>query len=338
LDARPDLADARQRRKVFCSGIRFPFLFFRVRVMDQKRALRATLIGVVAILLWALLALLTVSARGLPPFELLTLSFAVAALAGLGALALQGRQALGQMRQPWQPWLTAFAGIFGYHALYFYALSAAPAAEASLIAYLWPLLIVLLSALLPGSRLMLRHVAGALLGFAGTGLVILARPEQAGATALGATGATAGYLAAFACALTWSGYSVLNRRFATTPPAMMVGVCGGVALAGALCHLAFEVTVLPDLRQWAALIALGIGPTGLAFLAWDHATKQGQLALLGVLAYLAPLLSTAALVLTGLAPASWFLFAAAALTIAGALIATGRLRGQASSTEKPGPA
>lgn len=305
-------------------------------MMDQKRAFRATLAGVVAILLWALLALLTVGARGLPPFELLTLSFAVAALSGLAALAVEGRRALAQMRQPWQPWLTAFAGIFGYHALYFYALSAAPAAQASLIAYLWPLLIVLFSALLPGARLMACHVAGALLGFAGTGIVIFARQGEMGEAAMGA--ATAGYLAAFACALTWSGYSVLNRRFTATPPAMMVGVCAAVAVAGGLCHLVFEVTVVPDMRQWGVLIALGIGPTGLAFLAWDHATKAGHLALLGVLAYLAPLLSTAALVLTGLAPASWVLFAAAGLTIAGALVATGRLRSRARAPATDSPA
>jgi drug/metabolite transporter (DMT)-like permease len=108
-------------------------------------------------------------------------------------------------------------------------------------------------------------------------------------------------------------------------------------MAGALCHFAFEVTAAPDARQWAALVALGIGPTGLAFLAWDHATKHGQLALLGVLAYLAPMLSTAALVLAGLAPASWLLFAAAGLTIAGALIATGRLRPATPRLAPPHP-
>ena len=105
--------------------------------------LRATIIGCTAILLWAALALLTVQAAGIPPFELLALSFGVAALGGTTLLAIRGPAALAQLRQPLAPWLTAFIGIFFYHALYFFALSAAPAAGASLIAYLWPLLIVL---------------------------------------------------------------------------------------------------------------------------------------------------------------------------------------------------
>jgi drug/metabolite transporter (DMT)-like permease len=280
---------------------------------------RATLIGLVAILLWAALALLTVQARGIPPFELLAASFGVAFIGGVVVLGLRGRAALAQMRQPWSPWLTAFCGIFLYHALYFYALGAAPPAQASLIAYLWPLLIVLLSALVPGSGgLRTRHVSGALLGLAGTALIL----SQRGGAAGGA-GSALGYAAAFGCALVWSGYSVRNRRFASTPSGMIVGVCGAVAVAGLTCHLVFEATVVPDLLQGLAFLILGLGPTGLAFLAWDHATKHGHLALLGALSYLAPLISTLLLVATRQVPATAPLLLAAVLVIGGALIATG---------------
>ena len=288
---------------------------------------RATAIGIVAILLWAGLALATVGARGLPPFELLALSFAVACLAGLGLLACRGRAGLAELLQPPAPWLTAFCGIFLYHALYFFALSAAPAAEASLIAYLWPLLIVLFAALLPGERLRLRHLLGALLGLGGTALILI------GGSPTGASRAgLAGYLAAFACALVWSGYSVLNRRFEGVPSGMIIGVCGAVALAGAACHVAFENTARPDAGQWLAVVVLGLGPTGSAFLAWDHATKHGRLALLGALSYLAPLLSTGLLILAGQASASGTLLVAALLVIGGAATATG-LFGRRSAVE-----
>jgi drug/metabolite transporter (DMT)-like permease len=137
-----------------------------------------------------------------------------------------------------------------------------------------------------------------------------------------------GYLAAFGCAFTWSGYSVLNRRFAKTPSEMIIGVCGAIFIAGGLCHLALahlgiEPTVLPNLWQWLAIIGLGLGPTGLAFLAWDHATKHGRLSLLGSLSYLSPLLSTLLLILCGRAEASWQILLAAALIIIGAVVATG---------------
>jgi drug/metabolite transporter (DMT)-like permease len=280
---------------------------------------RATAIGVLAILLWASLALLTVHARGIPSFELLALSFGVAFLSGLAALAARG--GLAQLRQPAAPWLTAFLGIFLYHAAYFFALAAAPAAQASLIAYLWPLLIVILSALASGQALRLPHLLGAALGLLGTAALLLGR----GLAPLSPSAAP-GYAAAFACAFIWAVYSVANRRFGATPSGMLVGVCGAVAAAGAVCHVALEPLVVPELQQWLAIIALGLGPTGLAFAAWDHATKHGNLPLLGALSYLAPLISTLLLIATGNAAATWPVLAGVVLIAGGAAVATLRPR------------
>lgn len=287
------------------------------RYSGRARQLRATAIGVVAILLWASLAILTVNSRGIPSFELLALTFGIAFLAGLTTLALRGPQGLAELRQPVVPWLAAFAGIFLYHALYFYALSNAPPAQASLIAYLWPLLIVVLSVLSTGERLRAQYLIGAVMGLAGTAIFLL--EKQDGATGIGSA---AGYAAAFGCALVWSIYSVLNRRFRNTPSGMLVGVCGAVCVAGAVCHLLLEKTVWPHGGQWLAIAALGVGPTGLAFLAWDHATKHGSLPLLGTSAYLAPLISTLLLIILGKTEATWAILAAAGLIIGGAVIAS----------------
>lgn len=280
---------------------------------------RATVLGVLAILLWASLALLTVSASGIPSFELLALTFGIAFVAGLIVLAGRGREGLAELRQPAAPWLTAFAGIFLYHALYFYALSKAPPAQASLIAYLWPLLIVVLSAASSGQPLHLRYLFGAALGFSGSAIFLLQRNEEA-VTTDGLTG----YIAAFACALVWAGYSVLNRHFKATPNGMLVGVCGAVSIAGALCHTQFETTVWPNAYQWVAITVLGIGPTGIAFLAWDYATKHGNLSLLGALSYLAPLISTLLLIGTGKTHITGGIGLGAGLIIGGALIVSSR--------------
>ncbi len=276
---------------------------------------RATAAGVLSILLWSALALLTTATRNVPPFELLGLSFAVACACGMAVLGLGGRTALARLRAPWPAWLLGFCGLFFYHALYFTALKQAPPAEASLIAYLWPLLIVLFSAARPGERIRPLHLLGAVLGLSGTALLVLRDHGGTGhASALG-------YLAALGCALVWSGYSVLNRRFADTPSEAIAGVCGAVAVAGMLCHFLLERTVVPDARQWAAIVALGVGPVGLAFFAWDFATKHGRLALLGTLSYLAPLLSTLLLIATGAARAGVSVLAAAVLIILGAAVA-----------------
>ncbi|MBB4066365.1 aromatic amino acid exporter YddG [Gellertiella hungarica] len=279
---------------------------------------RATLIGIVAILLWALLALFTATAGAIPPFELMALTFGVAFLGGMVVLAVRGADGLSELRQAPAPWLVAFLGLFGYHALYFYALQNAPVGEASIICYLWPLFIVLFAALLPGEGLKARHLGGALLGFAGTALIIFSKNGDAAPA-----GSVTGYAAAFGCALVWSSYSVVNRRFGQVPSGMLVGVCGAVALAGLASHLLFEDSVMPTATQWTAILALGLGPVGLAFLAWDHATKHGNITLLGTLSYLSPLVSTALLVLTGKAPASLTLGLAALLVIGGAVLATG---------------
>jgi len=278
---------------------------------------RATGVGLASILLWAALAVLTVLARGLPPFELLTLAFLVAALAGGALLAVRGRVALAHLSQPWAAWLTAFGGIFFYHALYFIALTSAPAAQANLINYLWPLLIVLLAAA-TGSGLQARHVIGALFGLAGTALILLG-PSQATPD----RSHLSGYCAALGCAVVWASYSVFNRRFRQVPSAMLVGVCAAVALAGGLCHLALESTVWPGPGQALAILMIGLGPTGLAFLAWDHATKHGNLPLLGTLSYLTPLASTLLLIAAGEAAAPGRLMISALLVISGAVLAAG---------------
>ena len=284
-------------------------------------AKRATLIGVIAVFLWACLALLTTLTAGIPAFQLLASSFAVAFLASVCLLGLRGAAGFSSWRQSWSVWATGFAGIFVYHALYFFALKAAPAADASLIAYLWPLLIVLLSSVATGESLRRRQLLGALLGLAGTAFIMQLRARSDGASM-----PVIGYAAAFACAWVWAVYSIVNRRFSHVPSSIIGGICGLVAVAGWLCHLAFETTVRPDMGQWAAIIALGLGPAGLAFFAWDHATKHGNLATLGALSYLAPLFSTLLLIAVGQSDAKPILMIPAVLIITGAVIATSRSR------------
>ncbi|MCB1954087.1 MAG: EamA family transporter [Rhodocyclaceae bacterium] len=286
-------------------------------IPDPSRRLRATLVGGIAILLWSLLALFTTGAREIPPFQLLAMSFGVAFVLSGGVLALRGRAALRRMRQPLGVWLLGVGGLFGYHCFYFVALRHAPAVDASLIAYLWPLLVVLFSSLLPGERLRWFHVAGGAMGLAGAVVLI----TQGGAVALESR-YLVGYLAALACALTWSGYSVLNRRFGQVPTDVVGGFCGVVAALGLLCHLLLEPTVVPSTGQLLAIVGLGIGPVGAAFFVWDYGTKKGNLQALGAMSYAAPLLSTMLLIAAGQAEATWAVGVACALIVGGAVVAS----------------
>ena len=276
---------------------------------------RATLIGFTAIVMWAALALLTTLAGPVPPFQLVALAFAIPGAASLVLWIARG-QGLRPLRQKPVVWALGIYGLFGYHFAYFVALRAAPPVEAGLIAYLSPLLIVVFSALLPGERLRWYHLAGALAGFAGTVLVV-----TDGGVAFKAEFAL-GYAAAFACALIWSSYSVLSRRFGEVPTSAVGGFCAVTSILAALCHLALEPTVWPQGREWLAVILLGIGPIGLAFFTWDVGMKHGDIQALGGLFYLAPLGSTALLILFGKGEASWIIGAATLLIVGGAAMAT----------------
>lgn len=274
----------------------------------------ATVSGIVAILLWSSLALLATLTTRPPPFQVLATCFGVAAIAGILWLAPQ-RACLRALRQPWQAFGLTFAALFGYHALYLLAFRHAPAVEANLINYLWPSLIVLFAAVLLRVRLRAGQIAGTVLAFAGV-LLLISRGEALAFRAeyLG------GYLAALSAAVLWALYSVLNRRHATVPSAAIVGPCAAVAALALAMHLAFETTVLPTPGQWLALLAMGLGPTGAAFLLWDRGTKFGDLPLLGTLSYAAPVLSTLSLLAIGRDAAHWTQAVAIGLLLGGVVL------------------
>lgn len=276
---------------------------------------KATLIGFSAILMWSLLALFTAASGTMPPFQLSAICFAIGSLPGIVVLALKPER-LALLKQPAKVWIVGIAGLFGYHFLYFTALRNAPAVEASLIAYLWPLLIVVGSALLPGERLRWYHVLGALLGLFGT-ILIVARDgiEFDDAYMLG-------YGAALACAFTWAAYSLLSRRFDAVSTDVVTAFCIATSILSLLCHLGLEQTVWPETAsQWLAIAGLGLLPVGAAFYAWDYGVKNGDIQLLGVASYAAPVLSTLILVLFGFAEPSWRVALACLFVTGGAVLA-----------------
>jgi len=274
---------------------------------------QATLVGFTAVLLWALLALLTIASEPVPPLQLNAVCFAIGGLIGLVWTAGSAFAVLRDVS--WKVYAFGTAGLFGYHVFYLSAFRLSPTAETGLIAYLWPLFIVLFSGLLPDERLRPAHVVGALIAFAGAGLIVLGR-------ASGGEGSLAGMGLAFLCALVWAGYSVLSRRLGAVPTESVTVFCLATAALSLAAHLALEDTVWPAAPLgWPALILLGLGPVGAAFFTWDIGMKRGNIQVLGVASYAAPLLSTLALIAADLAEASWTVALAAVLISGGAALA-----------------
>lgn len=276
---------------------------------------RATLVGFSAVIMWALLALLTARSGAVPPFLLSALTFAIGTAVGLAM-----RMIVKPTPHPPIPpivWLIGIGGLFGYHFFYFTALRNAPAVEASLIAFLWPLLIVVGSALLPGEQLRWHHLAGACLGLLGAFLIV-----TNGGNLSFRGEYVFGYTMAGICAMLWTTYSLLSRRFPAVPTSVVTWFCTATAALSVICHLLLEETVWPaGAGEWLAVAGLGLMPVGAAFYAWDHGVKHGNIQVLGASSYAAPLLSTLVLIVAGAAAASVNILLACALITAGAVLA-----------------
>lgn len=273
----------------------------------------ANLYALGAIALWASLAALGVSLAHVPPFLLTGLGLLVGSLIALPLSRFDWRQ----WRVPPSTLALGIYGLFGFHFLLFIALRHAPPVQANLVNYLWPLgIVVMAPLLLPGVHLAARHIAAALVGFAGAALAILGGAQGAEATWAW------GYLPALGSAFIWASYSLLTQRVAAFPTAAIgsfAAVSGALSL---LCHVLLEPAVALGARDLALIAALGLGPLGGAFFLWDAALKRGDARQIGVLSFLTPLLSTLTLLaLRGERP-SLSVALAAAMIVGAAVVAT----------------
>ena len=247
--------------------------------------MNATIFAAATIIMWSSLALLTDRVSHLPPLLSVGLVLTVCGLVGLIRVR--------QWKVPPLTLAVGVGGIFGYHYLLFMAFGLAPAVEANMIQYLWPLFIVLFSPLiLPGHKLGRHHLIGATLGLCGAGLIVTGGHFGLRMQYL------PGYMSAFAAAVIWACYSLLSKRLPRFSSAAVGGFCLASGVLSLMMHLLGNgLSVMPGATDWTNIILLGVGPMGLAFYTWDAAMKQGDPRIIGALAYLTPLLSTLLLVM-----------------------------------------
>ncbi|NMM75998.1 DMT family transporter [Acidovorax sp. SRB_24] len=272
--------------------------------------MQANLYALGAIALWASLAALGVSLTHVPPFLLTGIALVIGSVPAW-PLVLRDP---AQWRIPLRTLALGVYGLFAYHLLLFVALRHAPAVEANLVNYLWPLLIVVLApVVLPGVALRWPHVVAALLGFGGAALAITAGQGLDGRLAWG-------YLPALAAAFVWSTYSLLTRRMAAFPTTA-IGLFGLVSgLLSLLCHALLEPAAALQASDWALLAAMGLGPLGASFYLWDRALKLGDPRHIGILSYITPLASTALLMAVTGRPVNASIGMATALILGAAVL------------------
>lgn len=287
---------------------------------------KADALALGAVLLWASLASLALALADVPPLLLTGVGLLIGSLL---ALPLSEFRLVTAWRIPAKTLLLGIFGLFGYHLSLFFALRNAPAAEANLINYLWPVLIVLMTpVLLRGFELHPRHLLAAVLGFVGAAAAIFSAQEpESRSVATDLSNSGWGFLAAFAAALAWASYSVLTKRvpaFATAAVGLFGLISGMLALA---LHFILEEPYSWQQSDILWLVLLGLGPLGLAFYLWDAALKLGNPIRIGIISFLTPLLSTLAVLLVqGRQPTIQLAFAALLIVSAGLIGITGKRR------------
>lgn len=283
----------------------------RARLLRVK----SDLLALGAIILWASLATLASLLGGIPPLLMTGIALIIGSLI---SLPLSGFK-LSAWKVPPKTLLVGVYGLFGYHLMLFVALKTAPAVEANLVNYLWPLLIVVLAPVFTRSlKLTFRSLLAALVGFLGASIAIVSSGSVSQA------GFEAGYLFALAAAIIWSTYSLLTTKvphFPTSAIGLFALVAGLLAL---VAHVFLEEPTMLSGGDWLLLIVLGVGPLGGAFYFWDAALKTGDPRRIGLLAFLTPVLSTALLVLVSGRALSWQLALATVLIVGGAVFGSNR--------------
>ncbi|WP_321812541.1 MULTISPECIES: DMT family transporter [unclassified Burkholderia] len=242
---------------------------------------------VITVLMWSTLAASVASLHNIPTLLVNGIALTIGGLIGLPWSR--------QWRMPFSLALLGTASMFGYHALYFYALQLGEPVGVSLIHYLWPLLIVVFT---PTSRQAgtptMRRLFGVLIGFGGAILACLAGVHQSAnsAAAPGAVSLTIAYGLALLSAFAWAGYSLLGPRYESVSSHSVGLFClvAGVASLG-LFAVQGQWPVL-SLQQTASLAYLGLGPMGSAFYLWDYGMKRCDPSKVAMLSYLTPVLST----------------------------------------------
>lgn len=243
-----------------------------------------------AVLIWSTLAAVAKSLlMTIPTFETLFLSSLIASIFLLTLQLMRGRARVFRAYDA-RGYVTmaglGFLGLFIYSAFYFYGLRQLSSQVACILNYLWPMMIVLFSALLLREKITMRTAAALLLSFAGVGVLTLGGEGAAQGNAL------LGMLACVLGAVCYGLFCVLNKKRNIDQVVMMFTVWGVTALCSVPVGLLTEEWIALTPVQWGGMLWFGIFTNAVGYLWWAMALQQAQnSAMIANLAYVVPLLS-----------------------------------------------
>ncbi len=263
--------------------------------------------------LWESWPALATLAHPAPPFLVLGLAALLGSFFSL-ILAVRQKAAKAYFSVPFKTLAFVAIGLMGNNAFYLAAISRIGPAEANVVHYLWPVLLVASASILHRRSPTLLQTLGIACGF--TGVTVALSPQMGGGLDL------FGVFLGVCGALTFAVYS-LGRSLARVetnvvgPSLALAGMC---ALAA---HFAMEPPYWPSNSQWVAICLMGIGPFTIANVCWDRATREGSAATISSLAFLTPLVAMGLLAVFGLGSVTTATILGALFAIAGAVLSSG---------------
>jgi drug/metabolite transporter (DMT)-like permease len=278
-----------------------------VRIQRTLSPKAWTCVGALAIPLWATWPTLALRTFEMPAFECLTVAFL---FAWFLLTILEGHN-IDEIGRPvstrsWMPAIACALGLSGSNGFHILATHYIPAAQANLICYLWPVMIVVFGAVVGLFRLRARQIFGLALGF--TGATILMGD---GRLSMSPTGIGLALLSG----ISWALYCIIRLKWKENASNVLTRGCALSAVFCAVLHFLLEPTVIPSLGALAAAVAVGIVPLALGNFVWDAGFRRGDSQLLAVMAYATPLCSAFLLASLGMVALTWSLFSGAVVIV-----------------------
>lgn len=296
---------------------------------------RARRLGLAAVLLWSTAS--TAFELGLSqatPFDLLFLSACVS----LGALAVAAllRRRLPSRRMLLQAAPLGFLNPLLYYLVLLEAYDRLPAQVAMVVNYLWPMMLVLLGAALPGGRLRSRSLAAMAVSFLGVAVMALLHPGQGGGMD------PAGLALALGSTVIWAAYWTAGVRLGGDPAARLTAGFAWGVLFLAVAALLTGRPCTPGPGALAAAAWIGLFEMGVTYVVWLSALSASrEPAEVGALVYLTPFLSLAVIATVLREPVAPATLAGLVLVLGGIALqerwsGAGSARGAVGSGHAPG--
>ncbi|MFI5370502.1 MAG: DMT family transporter [Candidatus Eisenbacteria bacterium] len=265
----------------------------------RPRGLPPRLAALMAIVFWGISFVATKAAlRELPPIALITTRFVMGTVLLHVMLAARG-EPLAPPRRYWRSLaLMGFIGVFVHMLLQSYALTRTTAVRTGWLIGLIPIWSALLSVVFLRERLGPVKLVGLALGFLGAAVVVTRGRFDASLFALPST---TGDLLILISTLNWAIYTVLGHG--TIRAIGSARATAAVMAAGTLMLLPLYVATagwrpLVHLSPTGiiAVVFLGLGCSGLAYLWWYAALERVEASKVAAFLYLEPLVTLAAAV------------------------------------------